>query len=52
MQINAVSVVNFITTAGLSVEFGIHIMLKYTTYKGTKEERARKVQIQISWHFE
>mmetsp|Transcript_62968 Transcript_62968/g.73288 ORF Transcript_62968/g.73288 Transcript_62968/m.73288 type:complete len:917 (+) Transcript_62968:72-2822(+) len=42
VQINAVSVVNFITTAGLSVEFGIHIMLKYTTYKGTKEERARK----------
>lgn len=47
VQINAVSVVNFITTAGLSVEFAIHIMLKYTRYKGTRVERAKEVRTLI-----
>jgi len=41
VQINAVSVVNLITAIGLSVEFNVHIMLRYTRSKGTREERAK-----------
>ena len=43
IQINAVSVVNIIMAVGLSVEFSIHIMLKYARSQGTREEKAKIV---------
>jgi len=42
IQYNAVSVVNFITAIGLSVEFCVHIMLQYNRSNGTAEEKAKE----------
>lgn len=42
IEINAVSVVNMITCAGLGVEFCVHISTKFLKSKGTRAERARK----------
>jgi len=42
VQINAVSVVNMITAVGLSVEFNVHIMLRYMRSTGDRTERAKK----------
>lgn len=41
VQINGVSVVNLITAVGLSVEFSVHIMLKFAGTKGSRLERAK-----------
>jgi Niemann-Pick C1 protein len=47
VQINAVSVVNLITTVGLSVEFNVHIMLKFSRAKGTRLQRAKEVKFSV-----
>jgi Niemann-Pick C1 protein len=42
IQINAVSVVNWVMCIGLSVEFNIHIITYFWRKKGTRYERSRK----------
>lgn len=47
IEINAVSVVNMITCAGLAVEFCVHISTKFLKCKGTRPERARKALVNM-----
>ena len=42
IEINAVSVVNWVMCIGLAVEFNIHLVTYFWRKKGTYEERARK----------
>ena len=42
IEMNAVFVVNLITTLGLGVEFCNHVGMSFMRQKGTREERARK----------
>lgn len=39
IMINAISVVNLVTAIGFSVEFCVHILLKYDRNVGTKTQR-------------
>lgn len=40
VEVNAVSVVNLITSVGLGVEFCVHLVISYMNSRGSREEKA------------
>jgi Niemann-Pick C1 protein len=47
VDINAVSVVNLVAAAGLSVEFCVHVASYFTHSTGTRKERAQTALVQM-----
>jgi len=47
IDLNAVSLVNFVMAIGISVEFCIHITVAFMRYKGTRDARVRKAMVNV-----
>jgi Niemann-Pick C1 protein len=47
VDINAISVVNFIAAVGLSVEFGVHLAAHFSRARGSRTQRAAEALIEM-----
>jgi len=45
IEVNAISVVNLITSVGLAVEFCVHISIAYMHARGTRQQKTEKALV-------
>jgi Niemann-Pick C1 protein len=47
IDLNAVSLVNFVMAIGISVEFCIHVTVAFMRYTGTRDDRVRQAMVNV-----